>query len=363
MLKDSIEKQVVPELTDILLGRNLCARIFRFPNGAWSYTYMKRGYTRATVVTEFSAPPIVHPRVRKFGMEYHEIATAVGISDRMLRFQDFPTMEWNIEAGGRAMALKQDRDIINAIIASVPFYFDGSTNLFMRLQNADAQPDQEWRTFTLFDEESNKCRKGRSHVIVGNKDNAGVTPEGGNNDALILETINHAMELVEEHYDGMINMCLINPRQKTDFRNFVDFTKAHTSNPPSIAPPQFNGMMTKGWVGEWMGINFISTHAMTPGTMLFLDTSKVCVLGEYGAPFIESGIREQWQGWTAQMWRQYYQPACPDPDYMVLAINLTGDNDYGGTPTDAIDHTVQSEVDAQYTKLPLEEFEIAGVPG
>lgn len=362
IIRDYLEQAIALELTDTLLGRNLCSKVFRFPNNAWSYTYRIGGYTRATVINEFSAPPLVAPKTRKLGMEYNEIGTAVGISDRMIRFGDIPAMEMAIAAGTRAMQLKQDRDIINLAMASVAYYADGSTPLYLRLQNADYL-NGEWKTFRLEDSTANRCAKGNSHVIVGEVDNPEYPspPKSGGVDVnrpFLLEVLNRASALIEEHPDGQLDIALINPKQKEDIRNFVDFSG---QNKPSIAPPQFNEIMLRGWVTNWEGVNFIATHAVTPGTMLLLDSKKALILGEFSAPFIEGGIRDQWRSWEGQTWRQYYQPASPHPDYIVVVVNLNGD--LKADNATVIDHTIQADVDAQYTAMPEGGNERAGLPG
>lgn len=367
-----MEKAIDVELSDVLIGRNLVSRIFRFPNNAWSYWYRQRSHTRATVLTEHSAPPVVRVGMRKFGMEYAEIGVAAGINDRMLRFGDIPAMEMATDAAVRALALKQDRDIFNCMIASVPYYADGSTPIYARLQNADILLG-EWRTFELEDDESNRCSKQRSHVIVGDgNDTASQTQAGAaeyptppepvdgtdENLALLIETLHLAIELIEEHPDGGNDLVLIiNPKQRTDFRNLVDFSG---SNKPSIPPPQFNEIMTRGWAGNWEGINIISNHAMTPGTALLVDRGKYSVLGEYGAPFITTDVRDEWLGLTHSIYRWYYCPACHNTDYAVLLLNLLGDTDTSGDPCV---HSTKSVVDAQYTGLPMNAGERAGVPG
>lgn len=365
ILRDYLEKAMAVELTDTLLGRNLVSKIMKFPNNAWSYVYRIRGYTRATVINEFSAPPIVAPKVRKLGLEYNEIGTAVGITDKMVRFADIPMIEQAIEAGIEAMRLKQDRDIINLMISSVAFYADGSTNIYLRLQNAD-HVRGEWKTFEIEDATTNRCAKGNSHVIVGDVENAKAggdypAPSGGENKPLLLKLMNRAMRLIEEHPQGKARVALINPMQVEDIRNFVDFTKDHTSNPPSIAPPQFNAIMREGWEGMWQGVNFLRTHEVTPGTMVFIDTDKMAQLAEYSAPFVEGGIRDQWRAWEGETWRQYYQPFSPNPDYISVAINLLGD--LKADNSTVIDHTVKADVDAQYTALPEAGQERAGIPG
>jgi len=369
ILRDYLEKAVEVELTDILIGRNLCFKIFRFPQNAWSYTYRQRSYTRATVIEEFSAPPVVRVGVRKFGMEYHEIGVAVGITDRMLRFSDIPLMTEVTDAAIRAMALKQDRDVLNCGIASVPFYADGAKPIYVRLQNADLEQG-EWKTFKLEDHVNNRCSRNRSHVIVGDGNDStsqtgsGTYPEppqvssADANLALLQKAIILGMELIEEHPGGRATLFLFNPRQKSDIRNFLDFTG---SNKPSIAPPQFNRVMTEGWVDEWMGIKMVANHCITPGTGLLIDESKYLILAEYSAPFIEQDIRDPWKAWSAATYRQYYQPACPNTDYGVLFLNLLGDLKADGATV--IDHQEEADVDAQYTALPIAGGERAGVPG
>lgn len=359
IIRSYLEKAVEVELTDTLLGRNICFKIFRFPNNAWSYTWVRSGHTRATKITEFSAPPLVHPKISKIGMEYNEIGVAIGITDKMIRFGDLPLIEMATDASIRAMKLKQDRDIINCGIASVAYYGDGSTPFYMRLQNADKEQG-EWKTFKIADDTDNKCTAGNSHIIVNEPDQTDYpTPleDGGTdtNSSFVIETMNRAMRLIEEHDEGQANMCFINPMQVEDIRNFLDFSSI------TVAPPQFNAFMTNGWVGNWAGIDFIRTKEITPGTMWIFDTSKLMVLGEYSAPFVEGGIRDQWLTWEGKTWRQYYQPMSPHPDYSVLITNLTGDLQSDGSTV--LDHTIKADVDAQYTGMPSGGGERAGLPG
>jgi len=371
VLRDYLEKAIEVELTEASVFRNLAFKVFRFPNNAWSYTYQQRGHVRATVIEELGAPPLVRPKTRKFGMEYHEIGIGIGITDKMVRFGDIPAMEMGTEAAIDAMELLQERDMACCAIASIPFWSQGSgtDDIHVRLQKADLK--KEWETYTLQDQDLNRCSKQRSHVIVGDGNTtatqSGSTgayptpPDTGSGDlnlALLLKALNLGIELIEEHPQGRPNVLLINPKQRTDFRNLVDFSG---SNKPSIPPPQFNAIMSEGWAGRWEGLDIISTHHMTPGTALMLDTSKYMILGEYGAPFVEMNIRDQWKAWEGATWRQYYQPACPNTDYGVLFVNLLGDTKPDNTTP--LDHTVEADVNAQYTQIPTAGGERAGVPG